>query len=152
MVYALCLRYARDQPEAQDLAQEVWMQVFDKLSRFRDTGSFEGWVRRIAVNTSISFLRKRRDRNLDTAAQVVQQGFRVEPQAIDHLSTRELLDTIASLPEGYRLVFNLVAIEGYTHDEVASLLGITASASRSQLTRARASLQARLAQMKTLCL
>ncbi|MCC6542047.1 MAG: RNA polymerase sigma factor, partial [Flavobacteriales bacterium] len=144
-----CLRYARHQLEAQDLMQEGFIRVFEKLPTFRMDGSLEGWVRRIMVHTAINQYRKK-------AFQQERFGLEhlpetpVEPLAIDHLSEKELMQLIAELPDGYRHVFNLYAIEGFDHAEIAAMLGCGESTSRSQLSKARNHLQARITRKATL--
>jgi RNA polymerase sigma-70 factor (ECF subfamily) len=142
-MYAVCLRYARHQLEAQDLLQEGFIKVFDKLHSFRMEGSLEGWIRRIMVTTSISLYRRK-------SVQKERFGYEelpeepVQPLALDELGQEELITLVAGLPDGYRLVFNLYAIEGYDHAEIAELIGCGESTSRSQLAKARRMLQQRI--------
>jgi RNA polymerase sigma factor (sigma-70 family) len=135
-MYAVCLRYARTQADAADILQEGFVKVFTKLGQFQFQGSFEGWVRRIMIHTALrSYQRQRFD--------MEQSGYEhlpeapVEPDALALLSEAELLQLISQLPDGYRAVFNLVAVEGYSHAEAGELLQIQESTSRSQLTKAR---------------
>lgn len=140
-MYAVCLRYARHELEAQDLMQEGFIRVFSKLGDFRLEGSLEGWVRRIMVHTAINHYRKK-------SFQMERFGFEqlpeepVEAAALDVLSAEEITGMVAALPDGYRMVFNLFAIEGYDHAEIATLIGCGESTSRSQLAKARRMLQA----------
>ena len=150
-VFAICRRYAPDADTARDFAQEAWLRAFAKLDTYQHDGSLEGWLRRLTARHCVSLLRKRGAVTAELPA-VLPQGLHVEPDVVDALSAEELRRHIAALPEGYRLVFNLVAVEGFTHAEAAEALGITASSSRSQLTRARAALQRRLAQLLSVCL
>jgi len=139
-MYAVCLRYARTREDAADILQEGFLKVFSKLGQFQFQGSFEGWVRRVMVNTALRAYQKQR-------FEFEQSGYErlpdmpVEPDAVAMLSATELLDLVRQLPDGYRAVFNLVAIEGYSHAEAANLLGIQESTSRSQLTKARRHLE-----------
>jgi len=139
-MYAVCLRYARHQLEAQDLMQEGFIRVFDKLKGFRMDGSLEGWVRRIMVHTAINHYRRK-------AFQMERFGLEHVPEepvastAVDHLGEQELLAMVSALPDGYRVVFNMDAIEGFDHAEIASMLGCGESTSRSQLAKARRMLQ-----------
>lgn len=142
-MYAVCLRYARHQLEAQDLMQEGFIRVFDKLGSFRLEGSLEGWVRRIMVTTCINTYRKKAFQNEKFGLEQVPDE-PVAPLAVEHLGEAELLKLVEGLPDGYRLVFNLFAIEGFDHGEIATLLGCGESTSRSQLSKARRMLQARL--------
>ncbi|MCB0527697.1 MAG: sigma-70 family RNA polymerase sigma factor [Saprospiraceae bacterium] len=135
-MYAVCLRYARSQADAADILQEGFLKVYSKLDQFQFQGSFEGWIRRIMVNTALRTYQKQRfDHEYSGYEQLPDSP--VDPDAISSLSEAELLRLIGRLPEGYRVVFNLVAIEGYSHAEVAESLGIQESTSRSQLTKAR---------------
>ena len=135
-MYAVCLRYARTPADAADILQEGFLKVYSKLDQFQFQGSFEGWIRRIMVNTALRTYQKQRFDN-ETSGYERLPDAPVDPDAIASLSEAELLQIIARLPEGYRVVFNLVAIEGYSHAEVAETLGIQESTSRSQLTKAR---------------
>ncbi|MBP7407288.1 MAG: sigma-70 family RNA polymerase sigma factor [Flavobacteriales bacterium] len=141
-MYAVCLRYARHELEAQDLMQEGFIRVFEKLKDFRMEGSFEGWIRRIMVHTSINQYRKKSFQQERFGMERMPEG-EVGPEAVGRLGEAELLAMVSSLPDGYRMVFNLYAVEGYDHAEIAELLGCGESTSRSQLAKAR-----RLLQMK----
>lgn len=144
---AVCLRYARHRLEAEDILQEAFIKVFDNIKSFEGKGSFEGWIRRIAVNTALKNYQRKAFANeqltLEQLPDIAQ-----EPKAYAHLNEEELLAMIARLPEGYRLVFNLYAIEGYSHKEIAEMLDIQESTSRSQLVKARKMLQAQLEQLQ----
>ena len=142
-MYAVCLRYARHQLEAQDLMQEGFIRVYEKLSAFRMEGSLEGWVRRIMVHTAINHYRKKAFQMERFGLEHLPEG-PVSAMALDNLGEKELLALIAELPDGYRHVFNLYAIEGFDHAEIASMLGCGESTSRSQLSKARSFLQARI--------
>ena len=138
---ALCQRYVRDPHFAEDVMIEGFVKVFQSLSQFRFQGSFEGWVRRIMVREAIDFLRKKQF--------VVYDGIQAEAagtpaQGSDPYQLEALERLVASLPEGYRLVFTLYAVEGYKHSEIAELLDISESTSKSQLFKARRQLQALL--------
>ncbi len=147
-MFAVCLRYARHRAEAEDLLQEGFIQVFDKLHAFRMEGSLEGWIRRIMVHTCINHLRKKSVRHEVLGTEHVPERA-VGPAAMNNLGQAELLALVQELPDGYRAVFNLYAIEGYDHAEIAALLGCGESTSRSQLAKARLALQRRLEEMNT---
>lgn len=135
-MYAVCLRYARSSSDAADILQEGFVKVFTKLDQFQFQGSFEGWIRRIMVNTALrAYQRQRFDYESSGYEQLPEAP--VDPDAVSNLSEAELLRLISRLPDGYRVVFNLVAIEGYSHAEAAEMLNIQESTSRSQLTKAR---------------
>lgn len=138
-VYPVCYRYAKNEEDAKDILQETFIRVFNKLSTFQDKGSFEGWIRKIAVNVAI--------RHYHTSLRAIDQvDIENSPEPIssdsilDELNAADILEKISALPTGYRMVFNLYAIEGYSHKEISEELGISESASRSQLTRARQAL------------
>ena len=136
----VCRRYACDQAEAEDMLQESFIKVFTNIGQFRFQGSLEGWIRRIVVHTALRTLQKKKirfteiDEDLDNTRSVNADG-------LAGLSEEELLKLIGSLPDGYRLVFNLYVLEGYDHNEIAGMLEISPTTSRSQLSKARKLLQ-----------
>jgi RNA polymerase sigma factor (sigma-70 family) len=139
-MYAVCLRYSGKPEDAQDILQEGFIKVFRNLDRFRGEGSFEGWMRRIFVNTAIEHYRRAAPLypvDETKAAQIEDK----EWSAFDKLSVKDLLAMIQELSPGYRTVFNLYVVEGYTHREIGDLLGINEGTSKSQLARAKAILQ-----------
>ena len=139
-MFGICLRYASDYHSAEDILQEGFVKVFNNLDRFRGEGSFEGWMKRIFINTSIEFYRKSiNKRNTVEIDSVYDQGF--DSLALDRLAAKDLIQVIQKLPTGYRTVFNLYGIEGYTHKEIGKMLGISEGTSKSQLARARESIQ-----------
>lgn len=139
----VCRRYAHHRLEAEDILQDAFIRVFDKMGSFKFQGSFEGWVRRIVVNIALKNYQRcrfqREQSGLDGFDHLPE-----EPSVFSHLHEEELLNLIAELPEGYRVVFNLYVIEGYSHREISELLGIGESTSRSQLVKARKMLQSRV--------
>ncbi|MFZ4474840.1 MAG: RNA polymerase sigma factor [Saprospiraceae bacterium] len=135
-MYAVCLRYARTPSDAADILQEGFIKVFTKMSQYQFQGSFEGWIRRIMVNTALRTYQRQRFDQESSGYETLPES-PVEADAIASLSEAELLNLINKLPDGYRIVFNMVAIEGFSHAEVAETLGIQESTSRSQLTKAR---------------
>ncbi|MCB0526198.1 MAG: sigma-70 family RNA polymerase sigma factor [Saprospiraceae bacterium] len=135
-MYGVCLRYARNSSDAADILQDGFLKVYSKLEQFEHQGSFEGWIRRIMVNTALRAYQKQRF-DQETYAYENLPESPVDPDAVSALSEAELLAIIRTLPDGYRAVFNLVAMEGYSHAEAAEQLGIQESTSRSQLTKAR---------------
>lgn len=142
-MYAVCLRYARHELEGQDMLQEGFIKVFDKLDTFKGNGSLEGWVRRIMVHTAISTYRKKSFQNEKFGLENIPEGH-TPCQALENLGYQELLGLVRELPDGYRMVFNLHAIEGYDHKEIAKKLGCGESTSRSQLAKARKLLQSKI--------
>lgn len=144
---AVCLRYGRDRDTAQDLLQEGFIKVFTAIGSYAGEGSFEGWVRRIFINTALEYLR-RHDvlrESIDIESDEPMQE--LDYSTVERLSTEELLEVVAELPTGFRTVFNLFVIEGYNHKEIGEMLGITENTSRSQLSRAKKWLQKRIADL-----
>jgi RNA polymerase sigma-70 factor (ECF subfamily) len=137
---AVCMRYAIDKMEAEDMLQNGFIKVFQKIDDYRGEGSFEGWVRRIMVHSSIEYYRKHHKMMQVVEIENIPEQS-VNPLAAANLSAKELLAMIQGLSPGYRMVFNLYAIEGYSHKEIAEIMGITEGASKSQLSRARAILK-----------
>ena len=136
----VCLRYARHRAEAEDLLQDAFIKIFDNMKQFEGKGAFEGWIRRIVVNTalkSISKLAFQRE-NIGTEGMIESA---VPPSVLSYLTEQELLSLIAKLPTGYRTVFNLFVLEDMSHREISETLGIEESTSRSQLVKARNMLQ-----------
>lgn len=140
----ICRRYVNRQAEAEDIMIEGFMRVFDKISQFKFEGSFEGWVRRIMVNEALGYIRKNKSLFLSVDVDDVHNEPATFHMDGDDLAAQDLLRLVQDLPQGYRTVFNLFAIEGYAHEEIANMLGISESTSKSQLSRARALLQKQL--------
>jgi len=137
---AICMRYAKDTMEAEDVLQMGFIKIFKEISAYSGDGNFEGWMRKIIVNTAIESYRKNlRFLNLVPIDDVFEQAA-VSTNCIN-LELEDLLKLIQKLADGYRLVFNMYVIEGYSHKEIATTLGISESTSKSQLSRARAILQ-----------
>lgn len=137
----VCLRYANDRETARDLLQDGFVKVYTNIDSYSGMGSFEGWMRRVFVNCALEHLRK--NDVLREASDLENMVELIEPEAsvMDRLSAQELMAIIQKLPPGFKAVFNLFAIEGYTHKEIGEMLNITESTSRSQYTRARQLLQ-----------
>jgi RNA polymerase sigma factor (sigma-70 family) len=140
LMYAVCLRYAGNAPEAEDILQEGFIKVFKKLDSFRREGSFEGWIRRIFVNTAIEhFRRKKYLVPVTEKEEGSLEGNYLS--ALDGLAEKDILKLVQELSPGYRTVFNMYGVEGYSHKEIAALLGISEGTSKSQLSRAKSILQ-----------
>lgn len=144
-MYAVCLRYIPKVAQAQDVLQDSFIKIFVNITRFRMDGSLEGWIRRIVINTALYQLKK-------TKASIIENHhdetanydyYNESENIINKISADEITRLIAVLPEGYRAVFNLSVIDGYSHHEIAEMLHITESTSRSQLTKARKMLQSK---------
>lgn len=139
-MYGVCLQYAGDRDEAKDLMQDAFIKVFNKIDQFTGKGSFEGWVRRIVINTALEKLRGQvKMESLDDKPLLNDKP--VQGDHLDELSAAEIVELISRLSPQYRLVFNLYAIEGYNHMEIAEMLNISEGTSKSNLSRARAILQ-----------
>ena len=144
---AVCMRYAKDRMEAEDVLQLGYIKIFQKVAEYRGDGSFEGWMRRVMVNTAIESYRK----NLRTLNVVPIEDAYEQPSTgfdFSRLGMQDLLKVIQKLSDGYRMVFNMYAIEGYSHKEIAATLGISEGASKSQLSRARAILKEEIIKME----
>ncbi len=141
------MRYAIDKPEAEDMLQNGFIKVFGKIKGFRGDGSFEGWVRRIMVHSSIEHYRKHHKMLIVEMDDTTPEQS-VNPAAAANLDARDLMQIIQSLAPGYRMVFNLYAIEGYSHKEIAEMMGITEGASKSQLSRARSILKEQVTKLE----
>lgn len=137
----VCMRYARHQMEAEDVLQDAFIKIFDHLHQFQNKGSFEGWIRRVVVNTALKTFDRKSFTHEQYGMDLREDFSAAEPTVFSQLQEEELLGLIARLPEGYRIVFNLYAIEGYSHAEIADMLGVQESTSRSQLVKARKMLQ-----------
>lgn len=141
-MYGVCLRYCKDSEEAKDILQDGFIKVFDKIHQFKNTGSLEGWIRRIIVNTALESFRKKINyqniEQLPDIKEVIEEEF--EPG----ITIDEMYKLVHGLPERYRMVFNLYVFEEMTHKEIAAALGITEGTSKSDLSRARGILQEKI--------
>ncbi len=138
-MYTVSLRYTQNDDDAKDVLQEAFIRIYNNLKSFRFGGSFEGWCRRIVVNSSIELIRKRNrhfSESLDN-----QSASSTEVGSFEQLKYEDLLTLIRKLPDGYRAVFNMFAIEGYSHKEIADSMGISENTSKTQLFKARLALQ-----------
>lgn len=135
-MYAVCLRYSGNTEDARDLLQEGFIKIFKNLSKYRGDGSFEGWIRRIFVNTSIEYFRKKV--HLQDVTETQERTLEdKEWNVLDNLAEKDIMKMIHALSPGYKAVFNMHVIEGYSHKEIADMLGINEGTSKSQLARAR---------------
>jgi RNA polymerase sigma factor (sigma-70 family) len=137
---SLCNRYAENLEEAQEVLNDAFFKIFTKLDRYNPDHSFKGWLHRVVVNTAIDRYRSRMNQprmdSLDRA-----QHFEVETEVVEKLTQEEIVRMVQHLPPAYRLAFNLFVVEGYSHLEIASMLGITEGASKSNLSKARGKLK-----------
>lgn len=145
-MYGLCLKYANDKDDAKDIMQDGFIKVFQKIDQFGEKGSFEGWVRRIMINTALEKYRSQVTiYSLDERMPLSDEG--VHSSVIEDLSVKDLLGLIRQLTPKYRMVFNLYAIEGYNHKEIGEMLGISEGTSKSNLSRARLNLQEKVKEL-----
>ena len=142
-MYSVCLRYSRDQDEAKDNLQDGFIKVYSNIKQFKGAGSFEGWVRRIMVNTALQKYRGQSQLYALNDNETKAYNIPVE-NVMDAMGEKELLEMIKELPPRYKLVFNMYAIEGYSHKEISEMLDITEGTSKSNLSRARDILQIKL--------
>ena len=139
-MFGVCLRYAGNTDEAEDVLQEGFIKIFKKISSFRNEGSFEGWIRRIFVNTAIEhFRRKTYLQPITEREEVSVEGNHLS--VLDNLAEKDIINLVQQLSPGYRTVFNMYVVEGYTHKQIGDLLGISEGTSKSQLSRAKIILQ-----------
>ncbi|MEY4933887.1 MAG: hypothetical protein RIS64_246 [Bacteroidota bacterium] len=137
----VCLRYARHRAEAEDILQDAFIRIFNNLNQFQGKGSLEGWVRRIVINTSLKNIQKMSFQKEGLGGLDEMPETSIVPSVYASLSEQELMTLITKLPHGYRTVFNLFAIDGFNHSEIAQMLKIEDGTSRSQLAKARYMLQ-----------
>jgi RNA polymerase sigma factor (sigma-70 family) len=139
-MYGVCLRYASNAEEAEDILQEGFIKIFNKINSYRGEGSFEGWIRRIFVNTAIEHFRKKiyLQPISETEENTVEGKYL---SVLDSLAEKDIIQLVQQLSPGYRTVFNMYVVEGYTHKQIAEMLGISEGTSKSQLSRAKLILQ-----------
>ncbi|MFH2095451.1 MAG: sigma-70 family RNA polymerase sigma factor [Bacteroidota bacterium] len=143
-LFGVCLRYARNYQDAEDLLHEGFIRVLDRMKDYRAEGSLEGWMRRVMVTTAINYYHKNWADHYDVELSEVPAEDQMYEDTFSYLSTKELLDHIRQLPDGYRIVFNLYVVEGYRHNEIAGMLSISENTSKSQLMKARNYLMKRI--------
>ncbi|MFN8155366.1 MAG: RNA polymerase sigma factor [Bacteroidia bacterium] len=133
-MFGVCLRYTRSREEAEDYLQDGFLKIFQKISSFKGEGSLEGWIRRVIVNTCLDHIRQQKLlwNELDEVNEPSEDA-----EVLDKLQASDLLELIRQLPPGFRTVFNLFAIEGYSHKEIGEMLSISEGTSKSQFARAR---------------
>lgn len=153
LLMGVCLRYCPSRDEAEDALQNTFVKIFTRLDQYRGQGPFEAWARRIAVTTSLHAVEQHRLRHPAPGADLdeLADGLPApDASAVEQLAAADLLALLDTLPPGYRTVLNLYAVEGYSHQEIAALLGIAEGTSKSQLARARRLLEARLVAQNTM--
>lgn len=144
----ICLRYSKDMETAKDILHDGFLKIYSNLNKFRGEGSFEGWIRRIIVNTALEYLRNKKEEGYSVD---IEEAFSLKSEdynILNKLQTEEIIKIISELPDTYRIVFNLFTIDGFSHREIAEKLNISESSSRVYLTRAKKILQDRLAKYR----
>ena len=140
----VCMRYAKSTEQAEDVLQDSFIKVFQKLNHFKEKGSLEGWIRRIVVNTSLDQIRKELKFKDNVPMENVDYRLEQNSFILEGLAAEDLLGLVNTMPNGYKTVFNLFAIEGFSHKEIAQDLNISVNTSKSQYSRARAFLKEKL--------
>ena len=149
ILLGICIRYCKNITEAEDILQEGFIKIFYNLDYYEGKGSFEGWMKRIVVNTAISYYHKNlKHRYQQDITDIQETSIENNKYETSEFTKDELLNVIQSLPDGYRMAFNLYAIEGYKHKEIAEMLEIDISTSKSQYFRARLQIQKKLKKLK----
>jgi RNA polymerase sigma factor (sigma-70 family) len=151
LLYGICLRYASDRFEAQDMLQEGFIKVFSSLSSYESKGSFEGWMKRIIINNALNHIRNNTKQQLFldySEAQNIPDNIVEVDESSPPPDKQTMLRLIQELPEGYRMVFNLYVFEDYTHKEIAEVAGISENTSKTQLMRARNLLQKKISELQ----
>lgn len=141
ILFGICLKYSRNKTEAEDNLHDSFMTIFEKIGQYRSEGSFEGWMKRITVNTVMQKYRK--SEHLNVVSENVEEEAEVEPLYAD-VGLHTLLKYIQELPNKYRLTFNMYVLDGYTHKEISEQLGTSQGTSKSNLARARMILKERI--------
>ncbi len=136
-MYAICLSYAGERPLAQDILQESFIKVFRNIDNYKNDGSLEGWIRRIVANTAIDHIRKKKREGNYIDIEPGNQDLQAPDSVLKMIGFNELMQQVERLPEGARMIFNMHALDGYSHKEIAERLNITEGTSKSQFSRAR---------------
>lgn len=140
----ICLRYTKNREEAEDVLQDGFIKLFNNIHQYTGSGSFEGWMRRIMVNTALEAIRKKKVDFSPIDIQNLENNEASEQDVLSNIAVKDLILLIQSLPNGCQLIFNLYVIEGYNHREIAEKLAVSEGTSKSQLARARQLLQEKL--------
>lgn len=143
LIKGICFRYARDREQAEDMFHDTFIELFQKIKKYRTIGSFDAWLKTVAVNCVVDHINKskREQKNLEESAGIYYENMEGDSVGFDFskiaLGAEELLEMVSQLPQGFRVVFNLYVIDGYAHKDIARMLKISESTSRSQLMRAK---------------
>ena len=148
-MFGICLRYCKKKAEAEDVLQEAFIKIFMSIKSYRSDGSFEGWLKRIVVNTALNYYKSNLKRCFDESIDEMNDSNMPSTNVSESdLSMQDLMKMINALADGYRVVFNMYAIEGYSHKEIGEMLNISESTSKSQLSRARVILQNKILEFR----
>jgi len=153
-MFAVCLRYSNNQTEAEDILQEAFVKVFRNISNYTGIGSFEGWMKRIMINTSLTQYQKNKKMGISVDLESIEpfltddDSKSEQNNAAINISSEQLLALIQKLPEGYKHVFSMYALDGFSHQEIADSLGIALNTSKSQLSKARRYLQKEIEKLR----
>jgi RNA polymerase sigma factor (sigma-70 family) len=142
-LFGISLRYTKDYSSAEDVLHEGFIKIYNNISGFKGSGSFEGWMRRIIINTALERFRKNFQMYSLSDINEQEESFKYN-HILTEIAAKDLLNLVQDLPAAYRMVFNLYAIDGYTHKEIGEILNISEGTSKSNLSRARKILQAKL--------
>ena len=145
ILFGICLKYSPNRAEAEDSLQDAFITIFKRIEQFKGKGSFEGWMKRVTVNTVLQKYRKKKTFDIPNEQQIEDTDVEIEQSAIP---LDFLLKIIQELPDRYRLVFNLYVMDGYSHKEIAEMLGISDGTSKSNLARARGILKTKVESYK----
>ncbi len=147
-MYTLCLRYMSNKLDAEDMMQEGWIKVFRQIKTYDpNRGNFYSWIKRIFINTNLEFLRKKR-LQFEEVSDNIALSTNLSNKPLHDMSVQELVKMLQSLPNGYRSVFNLYVLEGYTHKEIGEILNISPNTSKTQLMKAKKIMQAKIQILK----
>lgn len=144
-LYSICLKYSRNYAEAEDNLQDAFLTIFKKIGQYKNKGSFEGWLKRVTINTTLQCYRNQKVFEIVNENAIEDEEIEIDA---DDVSLDYLLSIIQELPDRYRLVFNLYALDGYSHNEIAELLNISVGTSKSNLARARQLLKGKITKNK----
>lgn len=147
-MFPVCIRYVGDRQTAEDILQEGFITLFSKIGSYRGNGSFEGWARKIFVNTALMYLRKKDALKMSDELENARNLSTDLSSQIEDIGYKELMKLITGLPPGFRTVFNMYVVEGYSHKEIAEMLNISETTSRTQLSRARVWLQSKIKEQR----
>lgn len=146
-VMGICDRYTKNREEAKDVFQEAFIKIFNHINELHDIQCLEAWIRKITVNAAINYFNKKKKHSHVEEKNGYHHQNNEYELILSHFSDEVIIDAINRLPDGYRMVFNLYVVEGYSHAEIAGLLQITEATSRSQLTKAKATLKCKLKEL-----